>query len=240
MATVSDLVHASLREIGVLAAGQVATADDAQVTLDALGRLQDKWNIERLYTYTVTRTTFTITQAASFTIGSGATINTPRPDFIDDVRLVDTSPDPDIEIPLYRLYERDYREIPDKALTAALPSSWYYSATYPTGTLYLFPIPTQSLLQGAVYAATPVTKYTSLATAVSLPPGYEELIVSNLAVRIAPTFEKAVSPSLADAARTSMAAAKRINRRPARMRFEAAALVQRGGYNILTDRWGRE
>lgn len=237
MATVSDIVHAALREIGRLATGEVATQDDAQKALDALSRLQDKWNAERLYTYTVTRTTFTITETASFTLGSGATINTPRPAHIDDVRLVDTAPAPDIETPLQKLNDQEWAAIQVKALTAALPTHWYYNATYPNGTLYLWPIPTQSSLQGAVYAATPITRYTALSTEVSLPPGYEEMLVTNLAVRLAPMFGQQVHPDLRDAAKAAMHVIKRINLQRPFLKFDAGALLEdrQGVYDITRD-----
>lgn len=236
MATVRDLVYAALEEINVTAQGEVPTTAEAQKALDVLGRLQDRWSTERLYLFTVTRTLFTITQATSFSVGSGGDINITRPTYIDAVHLVDTSSDPDGESPLGKMLEEDYRNYPTKAGTAAIPSSWYYSPTYPLGALYLIPIPTSSGFQGAVYAPTPVTKYTSLDTSVSLPPGYEELIVSNLAVRCAPTFGAQVHPELKAAAATSLAHIKRLNRRRTRLKFDPELLSPQGKvYDIMTD-----
>lgn len=236
MATVRDLIYAALREINVIAQGEVPSTGEAQDALDILGRLQDRWATERLYLFTVTRTLFTITQSTSFSVGSGGDINITRPTYLDAVHLVDTSSDPDGESPLEKLLEHDYRNYPTKAGTSATPSFWYYSPTYPLGALYLLPIPTSSGFQGAVYAPTPVTKYTSLDTSVSLPPGYEELIVSNLAIRCAPMFGASVHPELKIAAQTCLAHIKRLNRRPTRLRFDLEMQSPQGKvHDILTD-----
>lgn len=235
MATVRDLIYAALREINALSQGEAASSGDAQDALDALGRLQDRWATERLYLFARTRTTFTITQTTSFTLGTGGTINTPRPTFVDGVSVSDTTLDPDIETPLKKMDEADFRAYTAKALTSALPSDWYYNPTFPTGTLYLLPIPTQSGLEGVVYAGTPVTKFTSLDTTVSLPPGYEELIVTNLAVRCAPMFRAPVHPELKSAAKDAIAHVKRLNRRTSHLKFDENLLSPHSVFDIRTD-----
>src|SRR5688572_16778444 len=143
MATVRDLIADALVEIGVLAAGEAATAADADFGLRALARLQDQWATERLTIPFITRTTKALTASdGEYSVGSGGDINIVRPVFIEAVNLIDTTPDPDNETPLTKLTEKEYQELPEKARTAERPDSWYYNLTYPTGTLYLFPIQT--------------------------------------------------------------------------------------------------
>jgi hypothetical protein len=87
-----------------------------------------------------------------------------------------------------------------------------------------------------LYAVSQVTKYTSLDTTVALPSGYEDMIVTNLAVRCAPTWETAVHQDLRDAAAASKTVVKRTNRRSSLLKFEAGALVNNPGlYDIKTD-----
>lgn len=237
MADVSDIVTAALRELGVLAAGEVATADDAQAGLDALGRLQDQWAAERLQIYTVTRTTWTITASdGDYTVGAGANVNVARPAHIDHVNFIDTSTDPDTEYPLVPLTEDGYAAIGQKALTSKFPSHWHYNPTFPNGVLNFWPVPTASTLQGALYAPAAIAKWTSLSTSVSLPPGYERMLVKNLAVELAPQFEREVGQALILQARESKAVVKGANRRLRDLSFDGGALIQGSGgaFDIYT------
>lgn len=61
MPTTLDIVTATLKELGVLAIGETAPAEDATDALDALNRLIDQWAAERLQIYTVTRNVVAIT-----------------------------------------------------------------------------------------------------------------------------------------------------------------------------------
>lgn len=239
MATVRDVVTDALIEIGVLAAGEAASSGDADLCFRHFNRMVSMHAAEGLLSYTRTRTTWTISQTASYTVGSGGTINIVRPGLedIEDVRLIDTNATPDTETPLARLTEQAYREIPQKALTSTRPDSWYYNPTMSTGTLYLFPIPTDSGLGGAIYTKTEVAQFASLSTDISLPDGYQEMYVSNLAVRIAPSFQREVSGALAQAASRSKDIVKRSNVRVPYASFPAEALIGGGSrWDIRTDR----
>jgi hypothetical protein len=230
LADVRDIVTSALKELGVLAAGEVATAADADEGLAALNRLVDQWAAEKLQIHTITRITWTISQVASYTVGTGATINVPRPVFINEVRLVDTTPTPDMETPLQPLTDDGYAALPQKALTATRPYSWWYNPTVPTGTLHLFPIPTDSGLQGALYAPQPVQRFTSLSTAVSLPPGYERMLVKMLAVELGPSYEKPPDAALVRQAMEAQAAVKRSNRKTMDLSFPPDSLIGGGGW----------
>lgn len=233
--TALDLITASLKDIGVLAAGETASAGDSSDGLDSLNALIDQWKAEKLMIYTVTRSTVAITaNDGVYTIGAAGDINVVRPVFIEDIRFVDTSQDPDYEYPLDVLTEQAYAAIPMKAQTSTYPESRYYNPTFPTGTINLFPIPTSSTLTLVVYHWTAVTTFATLATAFSLPPAYERMIVKNLAVELAPSYEREPSQALMRQASDSMAVVKRGNLRLSDLSFETAALIgrDRGAYNI--------
>jgi hypothetical protein len=229
MASVLDIITDAHIELGIASPGDVLTADDANFGLRTLARLQDQWAAERLTIYTITRTTKVLTASdGEYSVGSGGDINITRPVFIDAIHLIDTSVTPNVETPLTKLTEAEYRDIRAKAQTATQPDSWYYNPTFPTGTLYLFPIQTGSY-SIALYAPTQLTENTALVTTVSLPPGYREMLVTNLAVRLAPSYRVPVSPDL----RFQASHSKGANIRPAKLTFADSPNVGDGGsYDI--------
>lgn len=238
MATASEVIASSLKELGVLGAGETLPAEDASEGLIALNRLIDHWAAERLQIYTVTRTTWTIVASdGSYTVGSSADVNVARPVFIDRVNFINTSTDPDTEYPLRQLTEDAYAGIALKALTGVFPQAWYYNPTYPTGTLTLWPVPTSATLQGALYAPAAVAQFAALTTSVSLPPGYERMLVKNLALELLPSYSRQPDPVLVAQAREAKETVKRVNRRPMDLSFDAGALGHgygRRAWNIRT------
>src|SRR5919198_3245360 len=215
--TVSDLINAALIELGVLGEGEVASADGAAYAFDRLNDWIDSLATEQLTVYQITRTTWTLTSAATISVGSGATVNTARPvsaEVIDNIGFIDTSVSPNQEYLLGPVLTEDaYAAIPQKSLTAPYPTAFYYAPTYPTGTLKPFPLPTNASLQGVIYAPTPVSEFAALTTTLALPPGYRRFLRTNLALEIAPAFNATVGDDLKARAADSKAAVKRTNTR---------------------------
>jgi hypothetical protein len=236
MAEVRDIVTAALRELGVLAAGEVATADEANSGLEELNRLVDQWAGERLLIYRVTRTTWTISATQNYTVGAGGTVNVVRPVYLDHVNLIDTSTDPDQETPLTPLTDDAWAAITQKAATSTQPSNWYYNPTFPLGTLSLWPVPTSATLQGALYAPQHVSEFTSLDEVISLPPGYRRMLIKNLARDLAPSYDRPVHPELKEEAIESKATVKRNNLRLMDLSFDAAVLGNSTAFDIYTGR----
>lgn len=230
MATVNDLVKASLQRIGVLAASETPSAEDATLGLTRINELLDQWAAENLQIYTYTRTVFTITSGtATYNVGSGQTVNMTRPaspTLINHVYFQDTSVSPTIEYTLSPLTEDAYALIPQKDLTSPFPTSWYYNPTYPNGTLIFWPVPTKTTLQGVVYAPTPVGQFTALTSTLSLPPGYRRMIEAALAIELCADFGVQPSPVLVEAAKNAKTVVERNNKRLMDMSVDAAALIQ--------------
>jgi len=237
MATVRDVITTALKEIGVLAAGETATADDAADGFAMLNRLIDQKAAERLFIYTVTRTTWTIVSGTgTYTVGTGGTVNVARPVIIEHISFQDTSTSPDTEYPLHELTENAWAALRFKDQTDTLPVSYYYNPTFPLGTLKLWPAPTSATLEGVIYHPQAVTQFAGLTTSISLPPGYEEFLVTNLAVRMTSTYGRALDPMLLQRAREAEGIIKRANKRLVDLTFDAGALIggaqRMRGYDI--------
>lgn len=227
--TVNDIITQSLRALGVIASNEVPSADDSFDALSALNRLLDQWKMERLNIYTITRTTWSIVSGTQdYTLGTGGTINVMRPVFLDHVNYQDTSLSPTQEYLLQPLTDDAWSNVPQKALTSTRPTCWYYNPTYTTGfgTISVWPVPTSTTLQGVLYAPAAVDEFTAVTSVVSLPPGYRRMLVSNLALELAPEYQREVHPGLVAASQDSKSAVKRANKRLMDLSVDAAALIQ--------------
>ena len=203
-------------------------ASDSVVALNRLNGLIDQWALERLTIYVITRTTHTIVAStATYSIGASGDIAIARPpsaEAIEHINLVETADDPDTETSLKVLTEDEYAGWMHKAETDVAPTHWYYSPTWPNGTLYLLPIPTTSTLQITLYVPTALSEAAASTTTFTLPPGYERFMRTNLALELSSAFEKAPEPWLIQAARQSKQAIQVRNLRmqdwtPQRRRF---------------------
>ena len=241
--TANDLITATLQDLGVLQPSEAPSADDAAVALRRLNRLIDGWKLQRLMIASITRSTWTITASdGSYTVGTGGDINIARPTIPNEliVRFIETSTDPDTEIPLFPLTDDAYARIPQKAVTALYPTGFWYNPTFGSsdtglGTLELWPVPTSTTLQGVCYAPTPLGELATLSTDFYAPPGYRRLYETALAVELARVFNRTVTADMLDAAREASADVKRINIRLEDMHVDRALLSRRGGRsNIYT------
>lgn len=238
MATARTVVTQALKEIGAIAAGETPSHEDAADAFAALNRLVDQMAAQRLFIHTVTRTEFTITSGdGTYTIGTGGDVAIARPVSPHgmSVNYQDTSTSPDSEFPLRLISEEAWALLQFKDQTSELPQLAYYNPTYPLGTLIFWPAPTSSTLQGVLYVPTQVSQFTNLTTAVSLPPGYEEFLITNLALRLAPSYGRQLDTSLVLRAQEAAAIVKRSNKRLVDLRFDPGALIGSAGgsYDIL-------
>ena len=236
MATVQDLGTDSLLEIGVLAAGETMGADDSGSLLRTLNRMVNAWKAERVYIYTLTRTTWTIVSGdGSYTVGSGGNVNVLRPVHIDGVSIIDTAITPNVEVPLDVMTDQAWVNLRVKTQTATQPTSAYYNLTYPTATLELWPVPTSATLTGVLYAPQAAAEFTAITETVSLPPGYERMIVKNLALELCPSYGIEPSTVLQRQAQDALAVVLRSNKRRQEQLFDPGAAMHSPSYDIQSD-----
>ncbi len=238
VSTVSDICRGALQAIGVLAAGETLDASDGDIALEVVNGWLDQKAAERLAIYESARTTWTISNTASFTLGTGGTINVIRPQYIDHVRYQDTSASTPTEIELTELSEDAYALYPQKTETANYPAYFYYDHSWSSGlaNLYLLPRATGSNLQGVLYAPKQIARFAALTTSFSLPPGYERMIRMNLALELCGPFEKQPPPWVVAAADDSLQSVRRANLRVSDLSVDAQLTPQTAGrYNIYSD-----
>lgn len=207
MATAQTIIDRAMRLIGVVASGESPTAAEGTDGLIALNAMIDSWRNDRLMVYALTDQALTLTAAASYTIGPTGGLVITRPVKIASAFVRDGDEDYPVEV----IEKPEWDAIGDKTTTGTYPTKIYYAPTVPDGTLYAYP-----RTSGTIYLTlwTPISTLAAVGTTVTLPPGYEKALAFNLALELAPEYEREPSAAVVAGAKESKAAIKRINSRP--------------------------
>lgn len=231
MATAQDRIDRALRLIGQIPAGASPTAAETADGLEALNAMLASWRNDRLMAYSLDTLTVPLSAAQTTrTVGPSGNLVATRPVQIENAYIVQSNMTYAVNI----LNENEWAGIPDKTSTSTWPDRIWPNYTFPDITINLYPVPNASSDLKLV-VRTPVTDIASAATTVSLPPGWDDAIDFNLAVRIAPEYEREAPPTVKQMALQTMAALKKINGRPIKAYTELPYLVGNYRSNILTD-----
>jgi hypothetical protein len=200
--TTRVLITEAFRDITVLSPGQPLDDPEASDGLSKLTRLFDNWNAERAGVYASRPTTYTLTADLNpHTIGPAASSPTftvaQRPVSIDAANLISG----DIHYPLNIRNEEWYASLPMPSL-ATWPSDLWYSADWPLGRLYLYPVPDDDY--GLQLWTRIVLADLGLDDAVNLPPGYRDAVTRTLGEMLAPGYP----PAKADAVEAAKSRAR--------------------------------
>ena len=111
-----------------------------------------------------------------------------------------------------------------------IPYALYNDRAYPLSTLYLYGQP----MAGAsleLYYWELIPTFSTVSDVVLLPPGYEDALVLNLAVRLGPHFQRQVDPDVRVEAQKALMRLESIN---APQPILTTSLCARGGFNIYS------
>lgn len=191
---VSELIQASLRKIGALSTGEIPSSYTD--TLQALQVMLRSWAQKQLLVYSSVRESFTLVSGQSlYTWGTGGNIATVRPhqvlaSFIRDLNGLDS--------PVGIISEGTYNNLSLKA-NSGRPFYLFYRPGYSLGNLYLYPTPqiTETLWLVSLKPFTETSSFAAATDTLSFPPNYEEALIYNLAIRLAPEFGIKVSSEVA-------------------------------------------
>lgn len=204
----TGLLYPALRKAGVtLGPGRGPSDAQYEDALQELNRLMGSLNCDRYFIWTLDVLQLPITTAKTqWTIGN---ITSPAPDF--------AQARPEMPAQAHLVNGETRTPIP-----VATPEQWaqrdsgccagewlmYYDRGYPVATIYL-----SSPLSGTLELWTwhQVPAFVSINDMVQLPPGYEDVLVLNLAVRLAPQFQRQVDPNVRADAREALMRRESIN-----------------------------
>lgn len=191
--TAQTLINGAARAIGVLAKGETMQGEDAADFLKAMQYMLENWSANGVRVWFVTTEDLTYSASPS-TIGTGATLNTARPEkilaaFLDGAEL---------DIVDYKKYLRLSNNDGQGYL--------YYAPEYPNGKIYINGAGTLQLS-----SLKPLTDPSAVTSTVSFPPEYNDAIKWNLAVRMAPEYGKVPSDLVVNLAVSTLRAIENKN-----------------------------
>ncbi len=211
MTTALDLIKRAMRIAQVYQIGEEPSADEAADCLTALNAMLSSWSNEKLMIpVSIIETLQMVAAQSVYTIGPTGDLVTTRPMSLGDGSYITYQ---DITYPLEIIDATQYSSIPYKAQTSIIPVYAWFSPTYQNSELTIWPVPTSADVDLVLEMWCALTSFATLSTVVSLPPGYEDTIAYNLAVRIAPEFNASISPVAVSMANSTKRSIKRQNTR---------------------------
>ena len=223
-----EIISASLRLIGAIAPGEAPPASEAVDGLAAINRMLGTWSNDNVLINAKVEDVFTLVpNTQSYTYGTSGTFNSARPVEIigASIRIGST------DYPVTIIGVDEWLAISQKE-TQGIPEKLYAEGTYPLETINLYPNPSaaNSLV---LFTLKPLTEIATLDTAVSVPPGYEEAIIYNGAIRLAPEYGRTVSQEVALIAESALEAIKKRNYKPGLLLIDNA-VMSNGQFNFNT------
>ena len=237
MATVTagkGLIYPALRKAGVTL-GPQRTPSPAQYQdgLEELNRLVGSLNCDRLNIYSNAPQQFPLTAGdGAYTIGidptgqTPADFSAPRPVMIEAANIIDSG---NLRHPLALLTELQWSQIVMQNLGATIPEFLYNDRAYPLSTLNLWGQP-QAGMTLELYYWVLIPQFITTDDVVLLPPGYEDAIVLNLAVRLGPHFQRQIDPMVMRDAQMALMRLESINAPKPIADTSGAGLGCRSGY----------
>ena len=211
MANVMDLITRSMLELGVLASGEAATGAEAQDCFNYLNSMLMSWNTDRTNIYTVNIAQYPLISGTQFyTIGPGGQFDAPRPQSIQNANIILNSVSPVTRLPLSLINDDQFAAIKVLNVQSTIPQLLYNDGAYPMSTLSLWGIPAGGLTL-ELFTWQALSTFLTPFDVVTLPPGYEDAIVYNLAMRIAGMFGRQPMPTTSMFAAKTLAAIQSLN-----------------------------
>lgn len=201
--TSQTLITAALRKLGMMKGGETPEVEDLTEGLSALQTMLRSWAAVHIAVFASVHESFTLTPStATYTWGSGGTFNTLRPNQLISGYIKDTG---GVSYPPLYLYDADeYRRISIKT-TSGRPYGVWFDPQYTLAYITFYPVPdaADSFYAESLKPFPDASCTNTLTDTLVFPPEYEEPMIYNLAVRLAPEYGKTVPIEVASIAGSS-------------------------------------
>lgn len=236
--TVQDIIRSSMRKIGVLAAGEPLPANEGDDALEVFTQMVDAWTNETLLIPVVSVVTKVLVEGQiEYTIGI---YPEPVPDPLPDNHIETARPERILTAFIRDQYETDYflESMDDRTYSrisrktnTSRPSRYYLRKGWPLNTILFESVPYQDETLH-LEVVQPLSEYlptANLTDVINLPPGYEQALIYNLCLHLAPEWGKEVTPLIATQAVEGKRKLKRNNYRSLVLGMDRAVATQRKG-----------
>lgn len=184
-----EIISGALRLVGGISLGEPPTTDQTNEASDALNAMVKSmmglgmplWAVKN-YTMTMTANT------ASYNIGVGQTINTPKPLKIYQAYISRTASNQDTPVQL--ISRQEYFQLGNKTSTGT-PVQLFYQPYNNYGTLYIYPVPdayTAANMTLKLIYQRPFEDFVASSDEPDFPQEWVEVLKYGLAVRLAPEY----------------------------------------------------
>lgn len=196
MTTSRTLIAASLRKIGII-------TSDASIEQDAFSdmkRMLEIWSINQIAVPASTENNFALAPGTStYTMGTAGTASTVRAKKILSAFVRDSG---GYDHPVNIITENEYNSIPFKT-NRGRPYLLFYDPKYAVGVINLYYTP-NAIETMYIESLQLLQSLANVTTTITLPGDYEEAIIYNLAIRLAPEHEVPIPAEVSVLAQASM------------------------------------
>ena len=236
MTSAGDIINGSLRLLGVLAEGEVPSAETSQDALNAMNQMIDSWNTERLAVFATQDQMFTWPSGVlSRTLGPSGNFIGSRPVLLEDSTYF-RDPGTGVSYGIKFINQQQYNGIAVKTVTSTFPQVIFVNMTFPDIEMYIYPRPTRDL-EWHFISVEELTQPATLATQLHFPPGYLRAFRYNLATEMSPEFGMEPSAQVMRIAMTSKRNLKRINNPDDIMSMPYSLVATRQRFNIFASNY---
>lgn len=211
MTTATTIVTDALGLIGVVDPVEAAQAEDADLSLRVLNRIIDGLGVVGSMAFASSFQTFTLPAGTSSrTIGTAGDWAVERPVSIGiGAYAVQNT----IATKLEQWTAQEYTAITLKDATSDVPEGFHYQTTTAAlGTLYFWPVPASDV-SVVLPLVTRLSSFADLTTDYTLADGYETLFVYELAIKLAPHYNREAPASVIAEATRIRRQIQRVNRK---------------------------
>lgn len=214
--TLADLLKPSLRRAGITKLpGITPSADQYGELIGEMNRMYGSWNLTGLNVFHTTIETFQLVAGQQiYTMGPGGNFNTVRPQVIKSASIIlGNNPAIRLSPVLVTTDSDEWDRLTIQELSGGIPRLLYNDRAFPLSSLYVYP-QDSGANSIEIYSWNSLTDaFTAVTDVVALPPGYEDAIVNNFALRVAILYprEAKLDPEVRVAARRTLAAVQSLN-----------------------------
>jgi hypothetical protein len=204
--TAQTIISRAMRLLGVYNIGETPSPSESTDSLLALNAMLDSWATDGMAVFAPVKEAIPLTAAlASVTAGPSGTYVTDRPIEVLSANLTLGG----VIYPIDLTTMEEYNAIPQPSTTGT-PRWIWCRMDMPNITITPYPVPSEAATLN-IWTTQQIRYFGALTTEVALPPGYDRALAYNLAVEIAPEFEKEASPTVKTIAASSLRGIKRVN-----------------------------